>query len=359
MAATSIVNVRSEPDLNAPVVWVLSPGQSFTVGERQGNWYPVFPADSDKDVSIIGFVSRKVIAPADADTPRVDWGDVRYIGSNVKYQLKRSTASPSGGTLKAGDRVKVGFLHGGWYAVFKGDVPVHSEDQAFGYVKKNDVDVQVDHARILYAVRKINVFEKPIAGSKQVGILSPGHRAQVGKEKGGMYALYRIDTIVQDDTPVWGYAWGPFLVAYPKNLEKAEMAGIDARKAEIAEEKKEKENAAKERKNELDAMEKAMQEMLDAPLPTKTMYAMAVMNVRSEPDANSLIVEKIEPGQAVLVGADEGKWYPVFTRDMDKKLKRIGYVFGTYLQAEPLPERKEEKTAKKRLSVQLMKCLSK
>ncbi|WP_432736003.1 LptA/OstA family protein [Maridesulfovibrio sp. FT414] len=348
--ARSITNIRSEPNLKAPVVWVLSPAESFLVGQAEAGWYPVFPASADKDAKPVGYVSGKVLVPAAADSPLVDWGDVRYVGNDLKYHLERTVKSSTGGVFKSGDRIKVGFLRDGWYAAFKGDEPVVSEADALGYVKKGDVDIDLKDARIRYAVRKINVIEKPVATSAAVGVLSPGHRAQVGKEKGGMYALYRIDTIVQNDTPVWGYAWGPFLAAYPRNLEEAQMAGIDARKAEIAAEAQQKETAQEERKNELDAMEQAMQEMLDAPLATRTMYSTAVLNIRSEPDAKALIVDKLEVGEAVIVGAQEGKWYPVFKVAEGKDPERIGYVFGTYLQGEPPVQKNEEEPRKKRVS---------
>lgn len=347
--AKSIANVRAEPSLNGDVVWVLSPAQSFRTGQKQGGWYPVYPAAAEEAAEPVGYISGKVIVPAAADSPVVDWGDVRYVGKDLKYHLERTVKSSTGGMLKSGDKIKVGFLRDGWYAVFKGDTVVTSEADAIGYVRKDDVDIDIEDARIRYAVRKIHVIEKPTAGSKAVGILSPGHRAQVGSEKGGMYALYRIDTIVEKDTPVWGYAWGPFLAAYPKNLEKAQMAGIDARKAEIAAAEMQKKKAAEERENELAAMEEAMQEMLDAPIQTKTMYSMAVLNVRSEPNAKSLIVDKLEVGEAVTVGAQEGKWYPVFKSLPGKEPERVGYVYGTYLQADPPAEKKDDKPRKKRV----------
>ncbi len=346
----SIANVRAEPNLKGPVVWVLSPARSFLVGEKQGGWYPVYPAADDKDARPVGYISGKVVVPAAADSPLADWGDVRYLGKDVKYHLERTVKSSTGGLLRTGDKVKVGFLRDGWYAVFKGDAVVTSEADALGFINKDDVDIEFKDARIRYAVRQIHVIEKPTAGSKAVGVLSPGHRAQVGSEKGGMYAVYRIDTIVKKDTPVWGYAWGPFLAAYPKNLEKAQMADIDARKAEIDAAEKQKAEAAAERKNELAAMEEAMQEILDAPINTRTMYSMAVLNVRSEPSAKSLIVDKLEVGQAVVVGAQEGKWYPVFKLEQGKEPSRIGYVYGTYLQADPPAEKKEEKPRKKRVA---------
>ncbi len=344
----TIANVRAKPDLKAPVVWVLSPAESFLIGKAQGNWLPVFPVSDVKDASPVGYVSNKVVVPAPADGPVVDWGDIRYVGKDLKYYLERTVKSSTGGMLKSGDKIKVGFLRDGWYAVFKADAKVVSEAEAIGYVQQSAVDLINDEARIRYAVRRINVIEKPVATSRAVGVLSPGHRAQVGDEKGGMYALFRIDTMVKKDTPVWGYAWGPFLAPYPENLEKAQMAGIDARKAEIKAEKDRKAQAEVKRDSELAAMEEAMDEMLLAPVKTKTMYATAVLNVRSEPDAKSLIVDKLEFGEAVSVGQEEGKWFPVFKPGEKNELKRVGYVFGTYLKAEA-PVMKKEEPRKKRV----------
>ncbi|WP_027721909.1 LptA/OstA family protein [Maridesulfovibrio zosterae] len=343
-----IANIRETPSLKAPVVWVLSPAEGFLVGKEKKGWLPVYPAADGELKNPVGYISKKVVIPVSSDCPLVDWGDVRYLGKDLKYYLERTVKSSTGGMFKTGDKIKVGFLRDGWYAVFKADGKVTSEAGALGYVKKEQVDIALDDARIRYAVRKINVIEKPVSTSKTVGILSPGHRAQVGAEKGGMYALYRIDTLVKKDTPVWGYAWGPFLAAYPKNLEQQQMAGIDARKAEIAAVKQKKITDEAIRKDKLDAMEDAMQEILDAPVVTKTMYSMAVLNVRSQPDAKSLIVDKLEQGDAVTVGAQEGKWYPVFKTVKGQEAKRIGYVYGTYLQSQAPAEKKKDTPVKRK-----------
>ncbi len=97
-------------------------------------------------------------------------------------------------------------------------------------------------------------------------------------------------------------------------------------------------------------MEQAMQEILETPVSTKTMYSSAVLNVRSEPDPKSLIVGKLEVGESVTVGAIENKWYPVFRLAEGKEAEKIGYVYGTYLQADPPAEKKAEKPAQKRKS---------
>ncbi|GKT30305.1 LPS ABC transporter substrate-binding protein LptA, partial [Aduncisulcus paluster] len=60
-----------------------------------------------------------------------------------------------------------------------------------------------------------------------------------------------------------------------------------------------------------------------------------------------MIVDKLELGEAVSVGQGEGKWYPVFKPGKDNELKRVGYVFGTYLKAEA-PVVEKEKPSKKR-----------
>ncbi|CCO24245.1 LPS ABC transporter substrate-binding protein LptA [Maridesulfovibrio hydrothermalis] len=347
--AKTIANIRENPNLKAPVVWVLSPAESFLVGREKNGWYAVYPASAEQTADPVGYISKKVVLPAANDSRPVDWGDVRYVGKDLKYHLERTVKSSTGGIIKSGDKIKVGFLKGGWYAIFKADAPVTSEAEALGFVEKDSVDINVADARIRYAVRKINVIKKPVSTSKAVGILNPGHRAQVGKEKGGMYALYRIDTLVKENTPVWGYAWGPFLAAYPKNLEEKKMAGIDARKAELAAEKKRSEQAEKVRANELAAMEEAMEEVLKTPVPTRTMYSQAVLNIRSEPNAKSLIVDKLEVGQSVVVGRQEGKWYPVFKAVKGADVKRVGYVYGAYLQADAPAEKKQQAAPEKRV----------
>lgn len=350
--STSIANIRENPDLKSDVVWVLSPAESFRVGRDKNGWFAVYPVSSNLSEVPVGYISKKVVAPAAKNSPAVDWGDVRYVGTPLEYYSTRSLKSAVAGKLAEGDKIKVGFLRGGWYAIFKADKPVVSENDALGFVKKDSVDIVIDEARVRYAVRKVIVIKKPVATSKAVGVLNPGYRAQVGKENGGMYALYRIDTLVKEDTPVWGYAWGPFLAAYPKNLEKKKMAAIDTRKAELAAEKKKKETELKERADSLASMDKAMNEVLEAPIVTKTMFSQAVLNVRSEPNAQSLIVDKLEVGQAVLVGPEEGKWFPIFKAGAapDSKMQIVGYVYKAYLSTEPPAKVEKDVPSKKRVS---------
>lgn len=92
-----------------------------------------------------------------------------------------------------------------------------------------------------------------------------------------------------------------------------------------------------------------MEEMLAAPLSLKTMYAHAVLNIRSEPDPKSLIVDRLEAGQAAFVGAQEGKWYPVFKTVKGKDPERIGYVYGTYLRSEAPAAVEKKAPPKKRV----------
>ncbi|WP_031478900.1 LptA/OstA family protein [Maridesulfovibrio frigidus] len=348
----SIANVRESASLKAPVIWVLSPGESFLVGKEKGGWFGVYPASSDLSEKPVGYISKKIVISAAQGNSVVDWGDVRYIGSKLDYRAKRSSKSAVAGTLDEGSKIKVGFLRGDWYAIFKADKPVTAESDALGFVKKSSVDLKSKDARVRYAVRKVSVIQKPVASSKAVGVLNPGHRAQVGKEKGGMYALYRIDTIVKKGTPVWGYAWGPFLAAYPKNLEEKKMAGIDTRKADIAAAAEKKDVELQERATALASMDEAMEDVLNAPIVTSTMYSEAVLNVRSQPNAKSLIVDKLEVGQAVLVGPVQGKWFPIYKGGATSggEAKIIGYVYKAYLTIVAPDKAKKDKPKKARVA---------
>lgn len=351
MIAKTIVNLRQKPDLKAPVAWVLSPNMAFKVGKAKNSWYPVYPVAALGEAKPVGYVSQKIVVEAPATAEAVDWGDIRYVGSDIKYYSRRSDKSPVAGKLGRGDEVKVGFLRDGWYGIFPIDQAVALESAALGYIPADSVDLDLPNAKIRYAVRKINVIEKPSAGSKQVGVLYPGHRAQVGEEKGGMYALYRIDTKIKKDTPVWGYAWGPFLASYPRVLEKEKLAGMTVRDKEKIAREAQKAKELKKRQQDLAVMDQALEQAVNADIPTRVMYPYTVLNVRSKPDSRSLIVGKLEVGEKILVGPANDNWFPVFPigKPAQSYKEVIGYVYGAYLKSEqPKVAAKEvvRKTAK-------------
>ncbi len=79
----------------------------------------MYPASAEKTAAPVGYISRKVVVPAAANSPLVDWGDIRYVGKDLKFYLERTVKSSTGGMIKSGDKIKVGFLKDGWYAIFK------------------------------------------------------------------------------------------------------------------------------------------------------------------------------------------------------------------------------------------------
>jgi lipopolysaccharide transport protein LptA len=328
MVTRTIANLREKPNYDSSVSWILSAGKVFKVGKAKKGWYSVYPAVAKAKSVPVGFISEKVASTAPKSAETVDWGDVRYIGRKIKYFAQRSQKSKVVGQLKQGDEIKVGFLRDGWYAVFKSEQKVEAEDNALGFIKSSDVDLDNSDSTIRYAVRKVSVIAKPSAGAKAVGVLFPGYRVQVGEEHDGMFAVYRIDTPVQKNTPVWGYVWGPFLAQYPSSIENKKLSGMT-----IASVKKDKSAAVKAKDI----------------LPTKKMYPSTVLNLRSEPDVNSLIVGKLEKGETVMVGQAEGKWYPVYKSGtaVHNKSQAIGYVYGTYLKADVPEQIKSDDSAKK------------
>lgn len=338
MMAKTIVNLRQSPDLKSSVSWILSPDQAFKVGRVAKGWYPVYPVAALSSAKPVGYVSSKFVTEAHENSDAVDWGDIRYIGSDTRFYSQRNENSPVAGKLEKGDEIKVGFLRDGWYGIFPVDRKAEIESEATGYIKADLVDLNIPESKIRYAVRKTPVIEKPKSDSQQIGILYPGHRAQVGSEQGGMYALYRIDTKVTEDTPVWGYAWGPFLASYPQDLEKDKLAGFSVRDKEKEALKAKKEKEFQERQHELDVMNQAFKKAVNTDIPTRELYAYAVLNIRSKPDINSIIVGKLEKGDKILAGPADGKWFPVFQPGKPVKSynEALGYVYGTYLKADPI-----------------------
>lgn len=63
-----------------------------------------------------------------------DWGVVKCADCTVNIRSDRSVDSAVVCRLKPGDLVKVDFLEGSWWAVFKLYEHVRSEENAIGYV---------------------------------------------------------------------------------------------------------------------------------------------------------------------------------------------------------------------------------
>ncbi|WP_285905465.1 SH3 domain-containing protein [Pseudodesulfovibrio pelocollis] len=69
-----------------------------------------------------------------------DWGKVVTLQREVSLWRDRTSGSTQVRTLKAGERVRVDFLKGGWYAVFEEGEVLRSENRALGYALRALVD---------------------------------------------------------------------------------------------------------------------------------------------------------------------------------------------------------------------------
>ncbi|MFH1912736.1 MAG: SH3 domain-containing protein [Pseudomonadota bacterium] len=81
--------------------------------------------------------------PGDTATPTDasgDWGKVVTLQREVSLWRDRTSGSTQVRTLKAGERVRVDFLKGGWYAVFEEGEVLRSENRALGYALRALVD---------------------------------------------------------------------------------------------------------------------------------------------------------------------------------------------------------------------------
>ncbi|MES9995301.1 hypothetical protein [Desulfovibrio aminophilus] len=63
------------------------------------------------------------------------WGELRSADRQLAVRAKRDPVAEHVRTLKAGEVVKVDFLHDGWFAVFPPDALVRDESRAIGYSK--------------------------------------------------------------------------------------------------------------------------------------------------------------------------------------------------------------------------------
>lgn len=91
-------------------------------------------ADSAKTVSGEGQVSGAVTPPSDQPEMVAEPPRLVKVNRKINIRLDRTSASPLVRTLKSGDRIKVGQLELGWYAVYGELERVHAESQPMGYV---------------------------------------------------------------------------------------------------------------------------------------------------------------------------------------------------------------------------------
>lgn len=69
-----------------------------------------------------------------------DWGKVVTLQRDVGLWSGRTSGSTKVRTLKVGERVRVDFLKGGWYAVFEENEVLRSENRALGYALRALMD---------------------------------------------------------------------------------------------------------------------------------------------------------------------------------------------------------------------------
>ncbi len=82
--------------------------------------------------SVMAMFILMLLLPCDA--PADDWGIVKRADTLVNVRAKRSGKSRITCRLKPGYRVKVDFLEGSWWAVFRVSETRRSEEHALGYV---------------------------------------------------------------------------------------------------------------------------------------------------------------------------------------------------------------------------------
>lgn len=101
---------------------------------------PVVAADNAEVVSGVGQVSGAVTPPP--AQPKALNVPPRLVEATKKInvRLERTSASRLVRTLKSGDRVKVGLLENGWYAVFGEAERVHAESQPMGYALESIIN---------------------------------------------------------------------------------------------------------------------------------------------------------------------------------------------------------------------------
>lgn len=214
MHPVTVLNVRAKRSSKSPKVGTLDPKTNILVDFPEDGWYAVFDdrATIRSKLNVIGYVKGDYLEPGPAAEPAVvrpsvdgsagqirstvtppeatedsirkrseqEWGEITTIERKVIVRKKRSSKSNFVKTLKPGDRVKLGLLKDGWYAVFSPDEKIRAEHKALGYVFKRLLQPGADTQKLSGAEtpaptlvqksetpRKMVIKANPLAVSKR------------------------------------------------------------------------------------------------------------------------------------------------------------------------------------------------
>ncbi|BCS87667.1 SH3 domain-containing protein [Pseudodesulfovibrio sediminis] len=163
--ANRAVNIRTKPNRRGKKVGQLKTMMHVKADFPDGDWTRVFPMDATirSEMGGMGYCSAKYLDPAtEASLAKAGLGkapapeeqevaaqpekpapptfQLVELTSTINVRMSRTSSSPLVTTLREGDRVKVGLLRSGWYAVFKENSTVLVESGSMGYSLQSIID---------------------------------------------------------------------------------------------------------------------------------------------------------------------------------------------------------------------------
>jgi uncharacterized protein YgiM (DUF1202 family) len=139
-----------------------------------------------------------------------------YVESSTNIREGRSAKSTKVGQLKAGQKVKAGFLMDDWYAVFDEGAGDLLEENALGYVHAPLLKTAgTEWGQIKHASKDMNIRQGRGTSSEVVGKLEAGKEVKVHLFKNNWYAVFDADQTVPLEMNAIGYVHAPLLEDQP------------------------------------------------------------------------------------------------------------------------------------------------
>lgn len=179
------VNVRENPNMNAPVVSMLGMGQQVVVLSKDGDWYRV------SCEGVTGFVKCDYMSVAQEGEASLGYGLVKDGGANIRVAASEDSEAMFG--IGADDVVTILGLTDGWYQVQVND--------SVGYVRSDLIDptAYIPAERIYdYAVigcSAANLRSEPDADASKVDILYGNSLCTLLEQDGDWYKVQYGDTV--------------------------------------------------------------------------------------------------------------------------------------------------------------------
>ena len=245
------------------------------------------------------------------------FGEIRYPDRPLNLRAGRTASDAWVGSLYPGQKVRVGFLQDGWYAIFEPGETKNTEAAAVGYSNAKFLKKQRERhepkkwGELVQAIQNLNIRSKPSRGGAKIGMLSAGEKLVMDFVSDEWAMIFSTDATIRSKLNRRGYANVQFLV--PTGSVPVQAA---APKAKVA-----------------PAPASTTQPKLGTTAWGKVITVPGKINLRQKRTSGSKLVRTLQPGETVRVDFLENGWYAVFQENepLRREKRAMGYALKTLL----------------------------